>query len=194
MRHGWPLALMLCADQVPIESTHSKMRSPKRALLTPGTTVSALRRRALANSYDCSSCWQLNRRQQLRLLEPLAAHHHDPGHARDFVSKGNGSDLDRPTVHQTSEPEPLRAVLTRISDDRHRAGNEQPAQVSIALLRDPAESFFATGRVLSRHQADPRRETAARREHLPISYLGHQRGGDNRANARDFLEPPAFFT
>jgi hypothetical protein len=26
VRRGWPLALMLCADQVPIESTHSKMR------------------------------------------------------------------------------------------------------------------------------------------------------------------------
>src|SRR5262245_44891642 len=26
MRHGWPLALMLCADQVPILRTHSKMR------------------------------------------------------------------------------------------------------------------------------------------------------------------------
>jgi len=26
MRHGWPLALMLFADQVPIVSTHSKMR------------------------------------------------------------------------------------------------------------------------------------------------------------------------
>jgi hypothetical protein len=26
MRHGWPLALMLCADQVPIVRTHSKMR------------------------------------------------------------------------------------------------------------------------------------------------------------------------
>jgi hypothetical protein len=26
MRHGRPLALMLCADQVPIQSTHSKMR------------------------------------------------------------------------------------------------------------------------------------------------------------------------
>jgi len=25
MLHGWPLALMLCADQVPIQSTHSKM-------------------------------------------------------------------------------------------------------------------------------------------------------------------------
>jgi hypothetical protein len=26
MRRGWPLALMLCADQVPILFTHSKMR------------------------------------------------------------------------------------------------------------------------------------------------------------------------
>jgi len=26
VRRGWPLALMLSADQVPIESTHSKMR------------------------------------------------------------------------------------------------------------------------------------------------------------------------
>jgi hypothetical protein len=26
MRRGWPLALMLCADQVPIVNTHSKMR------------------------------------------------------------------------------------------------------------------------------------------------------------------------
>jgi hypothetical protein len=26
MRHGWPLALMLCADQVPIQTSHSKMR------------------------------------------------------------------------------------------------------------------------------------------------------------------------
>src|SRR5215470_4698796 len=48
--------------------------------------------------------------------------------------------------------------------------------------------------MLSRHQADPRSETAARREHLPIPYLGHQRGGDDRANTRDFLQPPAFFT
>jgi hypothetical protein len=26
MRHGWPLALMPCADQVPILRTHSEMR------------------------------------------------------------------------------------------------------------------------------------------------------------------------
>src|SRR5215467_11108594 len=47
--------------------------------------------------------------------------------------------------------------------------------------------------MLSRHQADPRCETAARRERLPISYLGHERGGDDRANTRAFLQPPAFF-
>src|SRR5262249_39620595 len=63
----------------------------------------------------------------------------------------------------------------------------------VALLGDPAESLFAPGRMLSRHQADPRCETAARRERLPISYVGHERGGEDRANTRDFLQAPAFF-
>src|SRR6516165_2968595 len=48
--------------------------------------------------------------------------------------------------------------------------------------------------MLSRHQADPRSETAARRKLFPISHLGHQRGSDDRANARDFLQPSAFLT
>jgi len=51
VRPGWPLALMFWADRVPIESTHSKMLWPKRVLPTLGTTVSALRRHALANSF-----------------------------------------------------------------------------------------------------------------------------------------------
>src|SRR5215831_5648801 len=114
-------------------------------------------------------CRQLRRRQQLRLLEPLAAHHHGPGHAYDLVSKRNGGDLDRPTVHQANEPEPLRAALARISDDSHGAGDKQPAQVSIAPLRDPAEPLFAPARVLSGHQADPRSETTARLFQSPTS-------------------------
>src|SRR5262245_6523604 len=56
------------------------------------------------------------------------------------------------------------------------------------------QSLFAAGRMLSRHQADPCSKTAAGREHLPISDLGHQRGSDDRTNARDFLQPSAFFT
>jgi hypothetical protein len=54
------------------------------------------------------------------------------------------------------------AVLARISDDRHRASDEQPERVSIALLRDPAEPLFVSGRMLSRHQADPCGKTALR--------------------------------
>src|SRR5262245_10585591 len=77
---------------------------------------------------------KLSRLLRLRIIEPLTAHHHGPGHARYFVSKRNGSDLDRPTVHQASEPGPLRAVLAGISDHSHGADDEQPAQMSIALL------------------------------------------------------------
>src|SRR5215470_10303109 len=44
------------------------------------------------------------------------------------------------------------------------------------------------------HQPDPGRETAARRECRPIRYLGDQGGGDDRANAGNFLQPAAFFT
>src|SRR5262245_18065416 len=83
-----------------------------------------------------SACRQLHGWQQPRLLESLAAHHHGPRHACDFVSKCNGSDLDRSTPHQTSERKPFCAVLARISDDGHGVGDEQPAQMSIALLRD----------------------------------------------------------
>src|SRR5262249_3360722 len=86
---------------------------------------------------------QLRRRQQLWLLESLVAHHHGPRHACDFVSKCNGSDLDRPSPHQTSEPKPFCALLARRSDGGHGAGDEQPAQMSIALLRDAAQSVFA---------------------------------------------------
>src|SRR3989442_7536821 len=81
---------------------------------------------------------QLSRRQQLRLLEPLTAHHHGPGHACDFVSKRNGSDLDRPTVHQASEPGPLRAVLAGLTGGSHGPGHEQPTEMSAALVREPA--------------------------------------------------------
>ena len=73
-------------------------------------------------------------RQQSRLLEALSAHHHGPGHTCDLVGQRDSSDLDRPAFHNTRKPKPLRAVLPRISDDRHGAGDEQPSQISIALL------------------------------------------------------------
>jgi hypothetical protein len=44
------------------------------------------------------------------------------------------------------------------------------------------------------NKPDPGREIAARREHLPIADLRNQGGGNDRAHARDFLEPPTFLT
>ena len=76
----------------------------------------------------------LRRQQQSRLLVPFSAHHHGPGHASDFVGERDGSDLDRPAFHDAREPGPLGAMLPSIADDRHGAGNEQPSQISIALL------------------------------------------------------------
>src|SRR5262249_51082899 len=67
-------------------------------------------------------------------------------------------------------------------------------QMSIALFGDPAQSALAAGRMLLGHQPDPRGETAARGERRPISNFGPQRGGDDRANTGDFLQPPARFT
>jgi hypothetical protein len=39
-------------------------------------------------------------------------------------------------------------VLSRVSNDSHRAGDEEPSQIAIAVLGDAAEPFFAAGRVL----------------------------------------------
>ena len=44
------------------------------------------------------------------------------------------------------------------------------------------------------NQPDPGRQAATGRECFPITDLGDQGGGDDRADTRDFLEPPAFFT
>src|SRR5262249_43722039 len=110
---------MLSADQVPILRTHSTMRCPKRALLTLGTTLSALRR--LPSPIRCRFLAAVGslccRRQQLRLLEPLAAYHHGPGHAGDLVGERDSGDFGRPASHQAGEPESFRAVLACISDD-----------------------------------------------------------------------------
>ena len=48
-----------------------------------------------------------------------------------------------------------------IADHRQRAGREQAAQVAIALFTDTAELFFASARMLLRHEPDPSREIPA---------------------------------
>ena len=44
------------------------------------------------------------------------------------------------------------------------------------------------------NKPNPGRQVASGRECFPITHLGNQGGGDDRTDARDLLEPPAFFT
>ena len=88
----------------------------------------------------------------------------------------------------------FRAVLSRVPDDSHGAGDQQPSQVAIALFGDTAEPILAAGRMLLGHQSDPGGEIAPGAERLPIADLGNQGGGHNRADAGDLLQPPAGFT
>ena len=195
VRRVWPLALMLCADRVPIVSTHFKSAMTQTGSPDPRNdrvciTSSCPRQLVLPICLLAS----LTLPAAVRLLVSLAAHHDGPGHPCDLVGERNGGDLGGSALHQSCEPGPLGAVLSRISDNGHGAGDQQPSQVAIALLGDAAEPFLAAGRMLLRHQPDPGRKIAPRAERLPVADLGNQGGGHNRANAGDLLQPPAGFT
>ena len=71
-----------------------------------------------------------------------------------------------------------------------RAMDQQRAQVRIAALADTQKAAFASGRVLSRHNAEPRCQLAATLELSRIANRCHQsRGGDyaHSRNAREAL-------
>src|SRR6267142_4389531 len=101
MRQVWPLALMLCADRVRNKNAHFRRSALTQAgSPIPGTTVSALRRRALANWCCRSICWRLScRQQQFRLLISLAPDLDGAGHPRNLVGERDGRHLGWSTFH-----------------------------------------------------------------------------------------------
>src|SRR6476619_6561076 len=107
MRHTGPLAIMPCADQVPVNSTHSTMRWHEWVVLTAGSTGPAL-----------------------RAVRPPNLHI-TPDIQRDLVGECDGGELGRPSGQQRREPGPmLGAVDLGIADDGERAGREQAAQIA----------------------------------------------------------------
>src|SRR5262249_18686165 len=108
------------------------------------------------------TCRFLRGQQQRRLPVSLTTNHDGPGNPGYLVGQGDGGPLGRPRCHQPSQPGMLlRAVLLRIADDGHGTIDEQPPQVSIALLRNAAELVLAAARVLLRHQPDPGGQTSS---------------------------------
>ena len=54
----------------------------------------------------------------------------------------------------------VRADL-RLAHDGHRAGDEECAQIAVALLGEPLLLDLAAGRIVLRHEANPRRQVPA---------------------------------
>src|SRR5262245_7494942 len=94
-RHVGPLAIMPCADQVAINSPHSRMRGGKWVVLIARSTGSALRA-VCPFQPSHHAGWParsgLSRRRD-GLLVAFALGHHGPGHPCDLVGKRNGGDL-----------------------------------------------------------------------------------------------------
>ena|SRR5215475_9287520 len=98
-RHVGPLAIMPCADQVPINSPHSRMRGGKWVVLIARSTGSALRA-VCPFQPSHHAGWPARsrlRRKRDGLLVAFALGHHGPGHPCDLVGKRNGGDLGGPT-------------------------------------------------------------------------------------------------
>jgi hypothetical protein len=135
-----------------------------------------------------SACRQLRRRQQVRLLEPLAAHHHGPGHAREFV--GAATLIGRRSIRRVSQSRFVPCWRA------YRMTAIAPATRSQLKCRFPCFEILPSrslppGRMLSRHQADPCSETTARREHLPISTWPCALGSHSKASSLTNQKLPA---
>src|ERR1700687_4539483 len=85
--------------------------------------------------------------------------------ARHFIGERDGDKLEGLGLHEFLCPGSQR-VFVRLAmiEDRMRAHDEQFPQISIAHLRDAAQSLLAAGRVLFRRQAKKGGELARARE------------------------------
>jgi hypothetical protein len=137
---------MPSADQVPNNSAHSIMLGGNWVVLIAGSTGSALHAVRPSNLHitpDDPARSRLRRKRD-GLLVALAPGHHRPRHPGDLVGKRDGGDLRRPSRQQCGKPgSVLGAMDLGIAYDGERAGNEQAAQIAVALFADTAEPILA---------------------------------------------------
>src|ERR1700722_19482660 len=154
---------MPSADQVPTNSSHSRMLWHMWVVLIAGSTGSALRAFRPSQPSHHAGCPARSRLSRKRdgFLVSLALCHHSPDHPRDLVSERDSRNVGRPPGQQSREPGPVfGAVDLGVTDDRKRVGHKQAAQIAVTLLAYIAEPVLASTRVLFRHNADPCREVA----------------------------------
>src|SRR5262249_9356688 len=84
-------------------------------------------------------------------------------------------------------PMTLHAANSYAAGNNFGSLNRSPRTIMAQAMRAILLASATAATLIGRRSIDPRSETTARRKCLPISHLGHQRGGDDRANTGDFL-------
>ena len=127
-------------------------------LPTPGLTgLSSLL------SYSCAilpltiSGWA-GRRSRGGCSVDFFARHHRPGNARCLIREGDSRDLRWFALEELRHPWLARGILARHAHHRGRTNDKQSAEVTVALLGDPAEPFLSTRAVWPRCESEPPRE------------------------------------
>src|SRR5258706_10170718 len=98
-----------------------------------------------------------------------------PGDPRHLVGQRDRDNLERSPSEKLSEPGILLRLLARTPQDRMGSDNKNAPEILVALFRDRPELLFAAGRILPRHDPDPRRKITTRPECLRV----RDDGGDS---------------
>src|SRR4029434_8961462 len=127
---------MPSADQVPINTAHSKMPWPVWVVLIAGSTGAALRAVRPPNRYVTPGCPVRSRLRHERggFLVAFAPGHHRPNHPGELVGERDGGDLGWSPRQQSRKPWPLTgAVDLGIADHGERTSREQAPQITVTL-------------------------------------------------------------
>ena len=81
--------------------------------------------------------------------------------------------------------------MARVSQHCAGSDHQNSSQIAIAPFRDRPELLFAASRVFARHEPDPGREVTTRSKNLRIRDGRCDRGGSDKTNSGDALEPLA---
>src|SRR5260370_39397366 len=113
--------------------------------------------------------------------ELLLTHHHRPADARHLVGQRTGDDHALLLGQQFGQPWIVPGALA--AQHRHRAIDQEPAQIAVATLRYRAELDLAAGALLARHQAEPGGEVPAALEGTPLVHHRRHCGCEGSALA-----------
>src|SRR6516165_7473663 len=110
-------------------------------------------------------------------LVDAAVDHDGPGDPRGLVGDRDRRLLGRHAGEQLRDPGMLVRAFLRLAYNGHRAVDEQCAQIAITLLGEPLLLDLAAGRIVLRHEANPRRQVPAILEQRRVGHPGPERTG-----------------